>query len=734
MHRFPDGLRSEGFIQKDVPDYFPDWIKTATVKKARGTVTHAVIDRAATLTYLADQACITPHVWLSRIDRLRHPDPLIFDLDPSGRAFEPVVAAARALREVLETIGLAPYVMTTGSRGLHVVSPLDRSADFETVRALARGVAVSLAERSPDRFTVGQRKEKRRGRIYLDTMRNAYVTDIPCDLTSEQSVAEAIGRVLRDFPEPLASVIHLAAYYDFSGEPSPLYEQITVRGTERLLRLLRTARAEQFVFSSTMLPHAPCEPGQHLNEDWPVDPKWDYPQSKVQTEQLIRAEHERLPVVLLRIAGVYTDRCQSIPLAHQMQRIYERRLTSKVFPGDVATGHRDGICGILPLPLSGCLPARAHSVSVGSLVWPWPISDAGLGAVSYLLEALSGFMGGLNRWRTMPWMVLMFGGLVVPLGVVSIVLVILQPVAVGAWCALCLITAAPMLIMISPAIDEVVAMGQFLVGARQEGKPFWRMFWVGGTLEQYQVTGPAESPATVRWRRRSPMRRIIAALDLKNVPLTLAVSAALGVWLMAAPGVLGMDGAVADSDHLAGALVVTWSVIAFGEVARPVRLLNTPTGIWIAVAPWLVVERQPGPCNSNSRRNRTGGRHRLHHDRVSLVCVRRAVRQVVAHVHWTVPVGRGPDIRIGNRDCRELARRPRRGCHVTRLLDDRALDPHREGRRRGAPHRPALLFRSGRRTSVWDADAEGDWVGAARAMEPDTGGRRDAAARATSQN
>jgi hypothetical protein len=92
----------------------------------------------------------------------------------------------------------------------------------------------------------------------------------------------------------------------------------------------------------------------------------------------------------------------------------------------------------------------------------WPVSDAGLGEFSYMLEALSGLMGGRNRWRTMPWMVVMFGVLVVPLGVVSLVLVILQPVAVGAWCALCLLTAAAMLIMIAPALDEVVAMGQFL--------------------------------------------------------------------------------------------------------------------------------------------------------------------------------------------------------------------------------------------------------------------------------
>jgi hypothetical protein len=218
----------------------------------------------------------------------------------------------------------------------------------------------------------------------------------------------------------------------------------------------------------------------------------------------------------------------------------------------------------------------------------WPISDAGLGAVSYMLEALSGFMGGRNRWRTMPWMVLMFGVLVVPLGIVSVVLVILQPVAVGTWCTLCLVTAAAMLIMVSPAIDEVVAMGQFLAGARREGKPFWRAFWIGGTLDQYRTARAAEAPATARWRHRSTAARIVAAMDLNNVPWNLLLSAALGAWLMSAPAVLRVTGPTANSDQFAGALVVTWAVIAFGEVARPVRFLNIPIGLWLIGTPWLL--------------------------------------------------------------------------------------------------------------------------------------------------
>jgi nucleoside-diphosphate-sugar epimerase len=158
------------------------------------------------------------------------------------------------------------------------------------------------------------------------------------DLTSEESVQQGLARVRQGYGTHLVSVIHLAAYFDFSGEPSPKYEQITVRGTERLLRGLQQFRVEQFVFSSTMLVHSPCEPGQRINEDWPLEPKWDYPKSKVETEKLILSDRREFPVVLLRIAGVYNDRCHSIPLAHQIQRIYERKLVSHLFPGHIAHG------------------------------------------------------------------------------------------------------------------------------------------------------------------------------------------------------------------------------------------------------------------------------------------------------------------------------------------------------------------------------------------------------------
>jgi nucleoside-diphosphate-sugar epimerase len=163
--------------------------------------------------------------------------------------------------------------------------------------------------------------------------------NVPADLTSDESVRQAFAHVRAEYGRRLISCVHLAAYYDFSGEPSDLYERVTVQGTRRLLEGLRQFDAEQFVFSSTMLVHAPSPgPGHPINEDCPLKGEWAYPQSKIRTEQLIRERRGDMKAVMLRIAGVYDDTGHSIPLVHQMQRIRERWLTSRVFPGDISHG------------------------------------------------------------------------------------------------------------------------------------------------------------------------------------------------------------------------------------------------------------------------------------------------------------------------------------------------------------------------------------------------------------
>lgn len=184
LHRYPDGIEEGGFYQKDAPDYFPRWIRTAEMEKEGGTVEHVLCEDAATLVYLANQGCVTPHVWLSRADRPHHPDRLVFDLDPpaekygggevTGEALEELRWTARRLRDLLADLGLESRPMTTGSRGYHVVVALDRSADYDEVRPFARRVAETLAEDHPDRLTVEQRKEKRGDRVFVDWLRNGY--------------------------------------------------------------------------------------------------------------------------------------------------------------------------------------------------------------------------------------------------------------------------------------------------------------------------------------------------------------------------------------------------------------------------------------------------------------------------------------------------------------------------------------------------------------------------------
>ena len=878
-------------------------------------------------------------------------------------------------------------------------------------------------------------------------------THIPVDITSDKSVQEGL-RILREHHGThIAAVVHLAAYYDFLGEPSPQYDEITVKGTGRLLHGLRNGfEVEQFIFSSTMLVHRPGEPGQFITEDWPLGPTWAYPESKVRTEALIRAERGDISAVLLRLAGVYDDVCHSPPLAHQMQRIYERQLAGHLYSGETSHGqaflHMDDLLdaiervverraklppettiligepetlsydelqhtfqrlildeswethnvpvpiakagawvqdhmpgqdsfikpwmidrandhyalditrarGLLdwaprrslrqtlpkmvealkadplgwyrehdleppawltknrqkgavpkvpaqsghaahsahaahaghaappasghehahehahggqaypatgaaePAPDQGCamhacpihpevcqsspgncprcgmalepakqvpmseytcpmhpevvtrepgrcpkcgmtLVPRGESMQHGGeqpdmmvedhrkILWPhylnlmlgfwlltspftlgymsnfvpdanqlrvmaerglpafelrnllmtwsdvisgilvivfsalsadawrrnpwaqwanafvglwllfaplvfwtplpeayangtlvgmlvialsvlipmmpgmsmagmmgkpdvppgwaytpsswlqrmpigvlaligfliarvlgayqlghidsvwepffagsgamkgvmngtetiitsdmskaWPIPDGALGAIVYTIELVMTWMGGRTRWRTMPWMVLALAVTILPLGVVSIYFVIVQPILIGTWCTLCLIAALAMAVMIPYSLNEFVAMGQFLMWARKQGKPFWRTFWTGDAME-------GGSDDTSKGLAAIPREQWAQATRGVTYPWTLTLSIVIGVWLTFTRLTFDSSGTMANSDHLVGLLVVTFSIMAWAEVGRAIRYINIPFGAWLIAAPWLL--------------------------------------------------------------------------------------------------------------------------------------------------
>jgi bifunctional non-homologous end joining protein LigD len=174
MHRYPDGIEGDDFFQKNAPDYFPDWIKRARLAKQDGEVDYVVANNSATLVYLANQACITPHLGLARSDLPDHPDRMIFDLDPSDDDFSKVRKTAVQLKELLDELRLPVFVQTSGSRGLHLLVPLDRKADFDSVRGFSDRLARHLANENPELMTVEKRKDQRGAKVYLDVQRNAY--------------------------------------------------------------------------------------------------------------------------------------------------------------------------------------------------------------------------------------------------------------------------------------------------------------------------------------------------------------------------------------------------------------------------------------------------------------------------------------------------------------------------------------------------------------------------------
>ncbi|MEX3315462.1 NAD-dependent epimerase/dehydratase family protein [Sulfitobacter sp. PS-8MA] len=758
------------------------------------------------------------------------------------------------------------------------------------------------------------------------------------DITDQASVDSALARLRLAYGDRIAACIHLAAFFDLSGEENPAYDAVTVEGSKRLLKGLQDFELEQFVFTSTMLAHAPTTPGDPIDEDAPFDPKLPYRASKVRTEAMLRAEKGDEKLVLLRPAGIYDDASHSTFLAHQIARIYEKRLSGKIYPGDLSRGqaflHLDDLLDAIerivdrrqtlpdvfpvllgeaePIPfgdlqrligrelhgedwvtwnvppraaklgawtenrifgedafikawmvdissdhyeldltqakehldwspkhslwqdmplmlqklkddpyhwyednglnaarVSGAKVAQAaedaaaetkdasaaeeqsaarehdkhmrmmhfqmlwvhwlvaalglwlatapsvfgtfdqtefsaavqrvtedrglwaasmrswltawnnvftglaitalaflsmkpgngwaqwanaalgvwllaaplvfwtpdpavyaNDTLIGALVialtilipmmpgmsregmmddgdippgwtycpstyvqrlpiialgvigfllsrilsayqlghidgiWEpffaspsalngseyivtsdvskaWPIADGGLGAMSYMFEILMGVMGSRLRWRTMPWMVALFGIVVGPLGVISIYFIIIQPIAIGTYCTICLLAAAAMLVMIPFSLDEIVAMVQFLIWNTRRGRPFWRAFFRGDALPGSQAGGTMRFDAPPRELARQSARGV-------TLPWTLGLSAAIGLFLMLSRAIFGNAMPLAGSDHLVGALVLTTAVIAWAEVARPLRFLNIGFGLWLIIAPWLL--------------------------------------------------------------------------------------------------------------------------------------------------
>ncbi len=741
--------------------------------------------------------------------------------------------------------------------------------------------------------------------------------DVEIDLSRENSVNLGMKLVAEKFGRRLKAVFHLAAYFDFSGKDSPLYQALNVDGTRYLLNSLQDFEVDRFIYPSTMLIHKPCSLGETINEDWEVSPKWAYPKSKAAAEETIEHHAKDIPYTIVRLAGIYSDTHAVPTLAHQISRIYEKDFKSAVYAGDKKAGqsflhtddmlalfenlversdalpkkgaylvgetetlsyqvlqnqigclihgdrvwktytvpeliakggawmeeqaepvvpdhfdkgeepfirpfmidlasdhyaldtskikkaidweptrslkdtlptiienlkkdpskwyeqngivepqwmesaddlglnaekvrvasedtylqqHKDNLWApmmnmalglwllfspfslgyesdamaisdyvsgavVLLLGLLSCSPkivfrlsrwalgvvglwlmsaplifwaptaeAYLNGTIIGTLVmcfamatrpfpgmsptaqlagpaipkgwayspsdweqripiiflafigffisrymaayqlghidavWDpffsgainadgkngteeiitssvseaWPVPDAGLGALTYLLEIVTGIIGSRNRWRTMPWLVLIFGFMIVPLGAVSITFIIIQPVILDTWCTLCLIAAAAMLIQIPYSFDEIVATIDFLRRKAKAGKP-WMLI---------MFTGDAEEPATAKAAPENLLRPPGTLVkDMLGggvgLPIPFVACGLIGVALMCTRVLFDTSGSMANTDHTLGALIITVSIAALAEVARPLRFVNMFLGVGLLISPFI---------------------------------------------------------------------------------------------------------------------------------------------------
>lgn len=291
------------------------------------------------------------------------------------------------------------------------------------------------------------------------------------------------------------------------------------------------AAASLLVLCYWIIPHAQDEPAAIAQ----TPPGWNYNPSDW---------WQRIPLMALALIGFFISRYLAC-----CQLGYTGPAWDPVFPG--------GTEKIL------------HSEVSKAFI----ISDAGLGAVSYLIDALAGIIGNRSRWQTMPWMVLLFGVLVVPPGVVSIILVILQPVAVGQWCFLCLAAAFNMLFMVPFALDEVIATCQYLRRAKLAGHGYWKTICYG--TKEYADTAPEIAQEEAKTSEIVP-------------PAGLLISMVASGTLLAIPHFFNVGGNASVNLYIAGALSMTFSVVAFAEVCRTIRLLNPLLGMWLIASLMII--------------------------------------------------------------------------------------------------------------------------------------------------
>lgn len=212
LKRFPGGIGGSGFYQKNISDYFPDFIKTVEIETDDGKNTQILCNDKKTLLYLVNQGTVSFHIWLSRRDKIRQPDRVVFDLDPPEDGFEKVKEAAKVLRNYLRKQKKDPDLMTTGQNGLHLYYTLRRGKNFDEVKKEARRIAEEVVRLRPDLLTTKIRKDQREGKIFVDYLRNAYAQTAVCPYSLRANEEAGIATPI-EWDE--LSGLKAASFYNF---------------------------------------------------------------------------------------------------------------------------------------------------------------------------------------------------------------------------------------------------------------------------------------------------------------------------------------------------------------------------------------------------------------------------------------------------------------------------------------------------------------------------------------
>jgi hypothetical protein len=266
-----------------------------------------------------------------------------------------------------------------------------------------------------------------------------------------------------------------------------------------------------------------------------------------------------VPIIALALIGLYVSRYLAAYQLGHIDSVWEPFFAGS--PDDPRNG--------------------TEEIITSSVSEAWPVPDAAVGGYTYLLEIVTGVIGSEKRWRTMPWLVILFGLMIAPLGVVSISFIIIQPIVIGTWSTLALIGAAAVLIQIPYALDELIASVQFIRRRVQAGANWLRVLIVGDTDEGSTRESGDEFDA----KPVAVLRDMVGGGV--NLPWNLAAAAAVGAWLMFTRLIFDADGRMADADHVIGALALTVVSLAAAEVARALRYLLVPLGVMLIAAPFV---------------------------------------------------------------------------------------------------------------------------------------------------